>query len=119
MDLNAFHKLFLSSYQLISVGTGKSVTGAHLAYIFAKLNGGQRRGSKGNCVVYCGPSNKAVDVVHGQFLPSVLSEIYVNNCEFVYSLDKLQMANKKRNLGLKLLRLYGRAHERKDFPGTK
>ena len=70
-------------------------------------------------MVYCGPSNKAVDVVHGQFLPSVLSEIYVNNCEFAYSLDKLQMANKKRNLGLKLLRLYGRAHERKDFPGTK
>lgn len=29
------------------------------------------------------------------------------------------MANKKHSLGLKLLRLYGRAHERNDFPGTK
>ena len=41
----------------------------------------------------------------------------MNKGEFVYSLDKLQMANKKHKLGLKLLRLYGRAHERKDFPG--
>ena len=49
-----------------SIGTGKSVTGAHLAYIFAKLNGRLKHGDKGKCVVYCGPSNKAVDVVHGQ-----------------------------------------------------
>lgn len=73
------NKQLPSSYQLISVGTGKSVTGAHLAFIFAKLNSRQRHGGKGMCVVYCGPSNKAVDVVHGQFLPSVPSEIYVNN----------------------------------------
>ena len=87
--------------------------------MFAKLNGRLKHEGKGKCVVYCGPSNKAVDVVHGQFLPSSVSKIYVNNCEFVCSLDKLQMANKKCNLRLKLLRLYGRAHERKDFPGTK
>ena len=41
----------------------------------------------------------------------------MNKGESVYSLDKLQMANRKHKLGLKLLRLYGRAHERKDFPG--
>ena len=48
---------------IILIGTGKSVTGAHLAYIFARLNS-----CKGNnqCVLYCGPSNKAVDVVHGE-----------------------------------------------------
>ena len=85
--------------------------------MFAKLNGRLKHRGKGKCLVYCGPSNKAVDVVHGQFLPSAMSKIYVNN--FVCSLDKLQMANKKCNLCLKLLRLYGRAHERKDFPGTK
>ncbi len=39
------------------------MTGAHLAYIFAMSN---RRISKGECVLYCGPSNKAVDVVHGK-----------------------------------------------------
>ena len=34
--------------------------GAHLAYIFAVKNGGRES------VLYCGPSNKAVDVVHGE-----------------------------------------------------
>ena len=58
---------FIISYIYISLGTGKSVTGAHLAYTFAKLNERLRHGAKGKCVVYCGPSNKAVDVVHGQF----------------------------------------------------
>ena len=43
-------------------------------------------------------------------------QVYViNSSEFVCLLDKLQMANKKHNL--KLLRIYGRAHERTDFPG--
>jgi superfamily I DNA and/or RNA helicase/exoribonuclease R len=41
-------------------GTGKSETGAHLAYAFVKYNhifGNQK------CVLYCGPSNKSVNVV--------------------------------------------------------
>ena len=50
----------------LSIGTGKSVTGAHLAYVLAKLNCRSRKGDVKGCVVYCGPSNKAVDVVHGQ-----------------------------------------------------
>ena len=50
------------------------------------------------------------------FLMSILSSLYViNSSKFVCLLDKLQMANEKHNL--KLLRIYGRAHERKDFPG--
>ena len=54
-------------------GTGKSETGAHIAYVFALLNrqlnqqshreSGQ---SHRQCVLYCGPSNKAVDVVLGK-----------------------------------------------------
>ena len=47
----------------LHIGIGKSVTGAHLANILAELN--RDRHIKG-CVVYCRPSNKAVDVVHGQ-----------------------------------------------------
>ena len=47
----------------IIVGTGKSVTGAHLAYIFAKSN---RKVNANQFVLYCGPSNKSVDVVHGE-----------------------------------------------------
>ena len=33
-------------------------------------------------------------------------------------LEKLQKANNLRGLELRLLRLYGRTHERKDFPGN-
>ena len=51
-------------------GTGKSVTGAHLAYVFAKFNQRFQLGLKGpaanRCVLYCAPSNKAVDVVLGE-----------------------------------------------------
>ena len=51
-------------------GTGKSVTGAHLAYAFAKYNRKYQLGLKGplsnRCVLYCAPSNKAVDVVLGK-----------------------------------------------------
>ena len=45
---------------MLHVGTGKSETGAHIAYIFAQLNR-----ESNQCVVYCAPSNKAVDVIHG------------------------------------------------------
>ena len=45
-------------------GTGKSETGAHIAYIFAQV---LKEQSSNQCLVYCAPSNKAVDVVHGKF----------------------------------------------------
>ena len=35
----------------------------HLAYIFAR---GNSKVGEGQCVLYCGPSNKSVDVVHGE-----------------------------------------------------
>ena len=54
----------------LCTGTGKSVTGAHLAYVFAKFNRRFQLGLKGpsvnRCVLYCAPSNKAVDVVLGK-----------------------------------------------------
>ncbi len=46
-----------------NTGTGKSETGAHIAYVFAMLN---RTLPNRKCVLYCGPSNKAVDVVLGK-----------------------------------------------------
>ena len=49
-----------SSEQFSNVGTGKSETGAHIAYLFTMLN---RLNSAHQCVFYCGPSNKSVDVV--------------------------------------------------------
>lgn len=56
-------------------GTGKTVTGVHIAYLFTKLNMQllSQESSLHNTytepakappqVIYCGPSNKSVDVV--------------------------------------------------------
>uniref|UniRef100_A0A1X7UNX9 RNB domain-containing protein n=1 Tax=Amphimedon queenslandica TaxID=400682 RepID=A0A1X7UNX9_AMPQE len=85
-------------FQLIQgpPGTGKSETGAHLAYVFAITNEKMSEEvSKKKSVLYCGPSNKSVDVVH----------------------KNLHLLN--RRLGskkLQILRIYGRSHERKDYP---
>ena len=54
------------------IGTGKSVTGAHLAYAFIVGNNPDLKSLPSNddelekikCVMYCGPSNKSVDVMH-------------------------------------------------------
>ena len=52
------------------IGTGKTVTGVHIAYWFAQMNkkrscSVQKDGEEcsGFMVFYCGPSNKSVDVV--------------------------------------------------------
>ena len=51
------------------VGTGKTVTGVHIAYWFAQLNQERKLVEEkeeehtGHMVFYCGPSNKSVDVV--------------------------------------------------------
>ena len=52
------------------LGTGKTVTGVHIAYWFAKMNKNkipsvEQDGEvyNGSLVFYCGPSNKSVDVV--------------------------------------------------------
>ncbi|XP_050390271.1 helicase with zinc finger domain 2, partial [Patella vulgata] len=47
-------------------GTGKTITGVYLAYYFCKRNS-SRRGVR-NRVLYCGPSNKSVDVVAEKLL---------------------------------------------------
>ena len=70
---------------LILAGTGKSITGAHIAYAYALLNRERKRSQAEadeaveqagmmhdpsglpplECVLYCGPSNASVDVVLG------------------------------------------------------
>ena len=59
----------------IITGTGKSVTGAHLAYAFIVAKNPNLRfvppyctDEKIKCVMYCGPSNKSVDVALGMFI---------------------------------------------------
>ncbi|XP_067095662.1 3'-5' exoribonuclease HELZ2 [Osmerus mordax] len=58
-------------------GTGKTIVGVHLAYWFFKLNQyapthelttTDDSSPPRRCILYCGPSNKSVDVVAGQLL---------------------------------------------------
>jgi len=77
----SFHKLFLF-YHFIYSGTGKTITGVHIACWFAERNkrlksykvwekdageteieGAYKAPPQ---VIYCGPSNKSVDVVTGK-----------------------------------------------------
>lgn len=53
-------------------GTGKTVVGVHIVYWFFKenqklprLDKSVEKGPKKRCILYCGPSNKSVDVVAG------------------------------------------------------
>ncbi|XP_071943710.1 3'-5' exoribonuclease HELZ2-like [Antedon mediterranea] len=71
-------------------GTGKSVTGAQLAYYFSEMNTQIPPTGKGRPqVLYCGPSNKSVDVVAGYL---------------------------KKFPGLSIVRVYSDKIEKKDFP---
>ncbi|XP_068761782.1 3'-5' exoribonuclease HELZ2-like isoform X3 [Montipora capricornis] len=79
-------------------GTGKTITGVHIAYWFARIN---QPGSEPDTpeeiipdkappqVIYCGPSNKSVDVV----------------AEYLMKIP-----------GLKILRIYGNVIEEEAFP---
>ena len=75
-------KVFPLLFSLSHSGTGKTVTGVHIAYWFAQRNQRltykvlkkDKRKKEGETayrappqLIYCGPSNKAVDVVTGQF----------------------------------------------------
>ena len=56
-----------------SIGTGKSVTGAHIAYALAmklKIDTARRRRGTNEpspCVMYCGPSQQSVNVVLSEY----------------------------------------------------
>uniref|UniRef100_A0A5F8HJ18 Helicase with zinc finger 2 n=1 Tax=Monodelphis domestica TaxID=13616 RepID=A0A5F8HJ18_MONDO len=69
-------------------GTGKTVVGVHIVYWFNKLNqekpetdplpltgDNKNRGEK--CILYCGPSNKSVDVVSGKLWKEELKPLQV------------------------------------------
>ncbi|NWH22194.1 helicase with zinc finger domain 2 isoform X1 [Grus americana] len=81
-------------------GTGKTVVGTHIVYWFHKLNGEsvekeqtpsseEEMPKRRKCILYCGPSNKSVDVV-------------------------AEMLLKMKNL--KPLRVYGEAIETMEYP---
>ncbi|XP_012659425.2 helicase with zinc finger domain 2 isoform X1 [Otolemur garnettii] len=79
-------------------GTGKTVVGLHIIYWFHKSNQEERQpsgtpggenGPRDPCILYCGPSNKSVDVLAGLLL---------------------------RRAELKPLRVYGEQAEASEFP---
>ncbi|KAK7490451.1 hypothetical protein BaRGS_00018237 [Batillaria attramentaria] len=74
-------------------GTGKTCTGVKLVYLFCKINRQLEKEGKGKkTVLFCGPSNKSVDLVAR------------------YLIQKL------RDHCPKIVRMYGSAIESKDYP---
>ncbi|XP_036915978.1 helicase with zinc finger domain 2 [Sturnira hondurensis] len=71
-------------------GTGKTVVGFHIVFWFHKLNEELPPSGSPSCILYCGPSNKSVDVVAGLLL--------------------------SRKAELKPLRVYGEQAEATEFP---
>lgn len=70
-------KIF-SVYSFLFLGTGKTVVGTHIVYWFHKLNEEsieqdktpcleEEKDKRRKCILYCGPSNKSVDVVAGKY----------------------------------------------------
>lgn len=60
-----FSITLIVTYLLIFLGTGKSYMGAQLAVLYAMLNRKSCKSESPNKVLYCGPSNKSVNVVSG------------------------------------------------------
>ncbi|KAK7490454.1 hypothetical protein BaRGS_00018240, partial [Batillaria attramentaria] len=74
-------------------GTGKTNTGIKLVYLFCKINRQLEKEGKGEKIMlFCGPSNKSVDVV-----AKLLIKNFGSNCP-------------------RMIRMYGSAIESKDYP---
>ena len=72
--LHLFCKV-LSHFLIRLLGTGKTVVGVKIVFGFFELNAKSPRTNvdprdekKKQVILYCGPSNKSVDVVAGKFL---------------------------------------------------
>ena len=73
--LGLYRMYLYSAWILFSmfVGTGKTLTGIKLILLFTKINlEFRKKGGKHRQVVYCGPSNKSVDLVARTFHIHVL-----------------------------------------------
>ncbi|CAC5367079.1 unnamed protein product [Mytilus coruscus] len=91
----AIKKALMSKFSLIQgpPGTGKTFTGVKLVYLFNKLNKlSQEKDGKRRRVIFCGPSNKSVDLV------------------------ARWVVNKLGDKAPKIVRMYASAYEYLDFP---
>ncbi|KAK7490439.1 hypothetical protein BaRGS_00018225 [Batillaria attramentaria] len=94
-QLQAIKTALIHSVSLIQgpPGTGKTYTGIKLVYLFCKINRQLEAEGKGKkTVLFCGPSNKSVDLV-----ARLLKERLGSECP-------------------KIVRMYGSAIESKDYP---
>ena len=76
MHITAF-KDCMHAFCLLYIGTGKSTVGAHLAYVFAKLNREIKaisKSKKNRCVIYCGSFNVSMDFVASMCCVSRINE---------------------------------------------
>lgn len=79
IDVLVFVEFKRHSGSFLNLGTGKTITGAHIAYWFAYLNSRHNDNALSDTLIdeipkkaprqvfYCGPSNKSVDVVAGTY----------------------------------------------------
>ncbi|XP_033113754.1 helicase with zinc finger domain 2-like [Anneissia japonica] len=89
-QINAIEKAISQTFTVIQgpPGTGKSVTGSQLAFFFAQINKRVEAINRPQ-VLYCGPSNKSVEVVAGYL---------------------------KRLSDIRVVRVYSESIEDKDYP---
>lgn len=123
---------------LFFVGTGKSVTGAHLALAFVLYNRhycppsvielsltGNRKFKAMRPIMYCAPSNKAVDRVLGETSLGQAAILchslkLMCSCLCLTSLADILhvlVSSKCLEKPLRILRLYSKTVERKVYPG--
>lgn len=62
-----FNEILFSWKCTFTIGTGKTNTAIKLIYLFDNINKElERKGGDKKHIVFCGPSNKSVDVVAGK-----------------------------------------------------
>ncbi len=112
------------AFCLSFTGTGKTVVGAYIVYWFSQLNPKNpwklkelKDKEKREVILYCGPSNKSVDVVAGTVSIFLRTRIcvkkkFLNLCACVVCTEYLLKFGRK----LKQLRVYSRQMEMQEYP---
>ena len=95
------------------------MTGAHLAYAFIIANHNYKlqpfsKTGKIKCVMYCGPSNKSVDVVLGMYCSHDCDfpDVIIHHC-----LHADMFLNHPNIKDLRILRIYSKSIETKRYTG--
>ena len=86
--------------------------------MFARLNKTLNTPDSHKCVLYCGPSNKSVDVVLSKCY--YYSSCYCHTGTSIYFTEEFcKFLKSRKSLDTKVLRIYSSAVETQDYPGPK